>query len=135
MSALAGLALERVLLPARNIRPVSVGVTDGITVILAVLLVPWVAQSRSLELSVSSSVKYKRVIPPSLPPSLTGCCGHSLVPVWRCRPCAVGEALHSTAACQVSIWRCCAEVALWVTAGSYLGTETVTEQPGGLINS
>lgn len=67
MSALAGLALERVLLPARNIRPVSVGVTDGITVILAVLLVPWVAQSRSLELSVSSSVKYKRVIPPSLP--------------------------------------------------------------------
>lgn len=70
MSALAGLALERVPLPARNIRPVSVGVTDGITVILAVLLVPWVAQSRSLELSVSSSVKYKRVIPPSLPPSL-----------------------------------------------------------------
>lgn len=67
MSALAGLALERVPLPARNIRPVSVGVTDGITVILAVLLVPWVAQSRSLELSVSSSVKYKRVIPPSLP--------------------------------------------------------------------
>lgn len=67
MSALAGLALERVLLPARNIRPVSVGVADGITVILAVLLVPWVAQSRSLELSVSSSVKYKRVIPPSLP--------------------------------------------------------------------
>lgn len=67
MSALAGLALERVRLPARNIRPVSVGVADGITVILAVLLVPWVAQSRSLELSVSSSVKYKRVIPPSLP--------------------------------------------------------------------
>lgn len=67
MSALAGLALERVPLPARNIRPVSVGVADGITVILAVLLVPWVAQSRSLELSVSSSVKYKRVIPPSLP--------------------------------------------------------------------
>lgn len=67
MSALAGLALERVPLPARNIRPVSVGVADGITVILAILLVPWVAQSRSLELSVSSSVKYKRVIPPSLP--------------------------------------------------------------------
>lgn len=67
MSALAGLALERVRLPARNIRPVSVGVADGITVILAILLVPWVAQSRSLELSVSSSVKYKRVIPPSLP--------------------------------------------------------------------
>jgi len=67
VSALAGLALERVPLPARNIRPVSVGVADGITVILAVLLVPWVAQSRSLELSVSSSVKYKRVIPPSLP--------------------------------------------------------------------